>query len=124
MDPLTIAVAGGAGVVAGLGAWRQPRRRAHQADEQAARLRRQLQDQRHSGDHAPLTGLPNLMAFHQSGAALLADPAQPPLVGVVLELENLNEITGSLGRVAGDEVILTVARRLAAYAGDNLVAQL
>jgi diguanylate cyclase len=124
MDPLTLSVAVGAGAVAGLGAWLQARRRAQHADEQAARLRLQVQDQRQAVDHDPLTGLPNLKAFHQSGAALLADPGQPPLVGVVLELDNLQEITASLGRPACDEVVLTVARRLAAYAGDNLIAQL
>jgi diguanylate cyclase (GGDEF)-like protein len=87
-------------------------------------LRRELQFQRHAASHDQLTGLPNRSAFHHLGAARLADPKQPPLVGVFLDLDNLRLINDTLGDSAGDQVLVTAARRLAAYAGDDLVARL
>jgi diguanylate cyclase len=104
-------------------AWRL-RGRARRAEAEAAVLRRELVAERHAAAHDPLTGLPNRRAFHQLGAALVADPARRPLVAVVLDLDDFKQINDRLGHAAGDEVLITVARRFAAYSGDNLVARL
>jgi diguanylate cyclase (GGDEF)-like protein len=103
--------------------WRM-RRRALRAAAEAARLREELVAERHAAAHDPLTGLPNRRAFYQLGAALVADPTRQPLVAVVLDLDDFKQINDRLGHAAGDEVLVTVARRFAAYAGDNLVARL
>jgi diguanylate cyclase len=104
-------------------AWRM-RRRAGRAEAEVARLRQELVAERHAAAHDPLTGLPNRRAFYQLGAALVADPARQPLIAVLLDLDDFKQINDRLGHAAGDEVLITVARRFAAYAGDNLVARL
>jgi diguanylate cyclase (GGDEF)-like protein len=104
-------------------AWRMSRR-AGRAEAEVARLRQELVAERHAAAHDPLTGLPNRRAFYQLGAALVADPARQPLIAVVLDLDDFKQINDRLGHAAGDEVLITVARRFAEYAGDNLVARL
>jgi diguanylate cyclase (GGDEF)-like protein len=98
--------------------------RARRAEAEADRLRQELVAERHAAAHDPLTGLPNRRAFYQLGAALVADPARRPLVAVLLDLDDFKQINDRLGHAAGDEVLITVARRFAAYAGDDLVARL
>ena len=122
MDPIGLT----ASVLALCGAavaWRM-RRRAWRAEAEVARLRQELVAERHAAAHDPLTGLPNRRAFYQLGTALVADPARQPLVAVLLDLDDFKQINDRLGHAAGDEVLITVARRFAAYAGDNLVARL
>jgi diguanylate cyclase (GGDEF)-like protein len=108
---------------AAVAAWRM-RHRAGRAEAEVARLRQELVAERHAAGHDPLTGLPNRRAFYQLGAALVADPARQPLVAVLLDLDDFKQVNDRLGHAAGDEVLITVARRFAAYAGDNLVARL
>jgi diguanylate cyclase (GGDEF)-like protein len=125
MDPLAV-VAGIAGLTALAGAgfgWRM-RCRAVAAEAQAARLRRQLRAERHAASHDVLTGLPNRRAFYRAGSALIADPGRYPLVAVVVDLDDFKQINDRFGHAAGDEVLVTVARRLAGYAGDNLIARI
>jgi diguanylate cyclase (GGDEF)-like protein len=98
--------------------------RARRAEAVAAQLRRELVAERHAAAHDPLTGLPNRRAFYQLGAVLVADPARQPLIAVVLDLDDFKQINDRLGHAAGDEVLITVASRFAAYAGDDLVARL
>lgn len=98
--------------------------RARKAENDVARLRQELVAERHAADHDPLTGLPNRRAFYQLGAALVADPARPPLVAIMLDLDDFKLINDRFGHAIGDEVLTTVAHRLAAYAGENLVARL
>jgi diguanylate cyclase (GGDEF)-like protein len=124
MDPLTLSLAAGAAAAAGLGAGLRARYRARHAEAEAATLRQELQEERHAASHDPLTDLPNRLTFNRLGADLLADREQPPLVGVVIDLDNLRLINDTLGRAAGDEVLITTSLRLAAYAGDNLVGRL
>lgn len=124
MDPLTLSLAAGASAAASLGAGLRSRYRTRHAEAESARLRRELQKDRHAASHEPLTDLLNRQTFNRLGTELLSDSTQPPLVGVVLDLDNLRLINDSLGRAAGDEVLVTMARRLAAYAGDNLVGRL
>ena len=123
MDPLTVAVAGVIALAAtGTGAYWH--RRARRAEAHAARLDRDLADERHAACHDPLTGLPNRRAFHRLGAASISDPNGRPLVVVVVDLDNFKQINDTFGHAAGDEVLITVAARFAAYAGDNLVARI
>jgi diguanylate cyclase (GGDEF)-like protein len=124
MDPLTLSLAAGAAAVAGLGAGLRARYRARHAEAEAEALRRELRDERHAASHDALTDLPNRQTFNRLGAALLADRTQPPLVGIVIDLDNLRLINDTLGRAAGDEVLGAMGRRLAAYAGENLVGRL
>ncbi len=124
MDPLTISLAAAVTAAAGIGAGLRSRHLARHAEAEAARLRRELHQERHAATHDRLTDLPNRQTFNRLGGELLADPAQPPLVGIVIDLDNLRLINDTLGRPAGDEVLATVSRRLAAYAGDNLVGRL
>jgi diguanylate cyclase (GGDEF)-like protein len=100
------------------------RRRARRAEVQADGLRRELQTERHAASHDALTGLPNRRAFYQLGSALVADPARHPLVAVMFDLDGFKHVNDSFGHAAGDEVLITAARRFAALPGDNLVARL
>jgi diguanylate cyclase (GGDEF)-like protein len=122
MDPLTL----GAGVaaIAGIGAAGRMRRRVRRAEAQADGLRRELQAERHAASHDALTGLPNRRAFYQLGAALVADPTRHPLIAVMFDLDDFKYVNDNFGHAAGDEVLVTVARRFATFAGDNLVARL
>lgn len=122
MDPLTVTV--GVAAVAGFGAAWRLHRRAVRAEESAARLRDDLLAERHAASHDPLTGLPNRRAFYRLGAALVGDPGRPPLIAVVLDLDDFKQVNDRFGHAAGDEVLVTAARRFAACAGDNLVARL
>jgi diguanylate cyclase (GGDEF)-like protein len=122
MDPLTVAVAGVISLAAaGTGSYWH--RRARRAESETVLLRRDLTAERHAACHDPLTGLPNRRAFYQTGAAAMSHPAGHPLVVVVVDLDNFKQINDDFGHAAGDEVLVTVARRFAAYAGDNLVAR-
>jgi diguanylate cyclase (GGDEF)-like protein len=121
MDPFTLAA--GAVVISGLSAGLRLHYRASRAEARAASLHSQLEAERHAASHDPLTGLPNRRGFHQLGSALLADPVQPRLVGVLLDLDGFKKINDTLGHDAGDEVLVTVASRLVTYAGGDLVAR-
>ncbi|GAA3739670.1 hypothetical protein GCM10022225_23490 [Plantactinospora mayteni] len=122
MDPFTLAA--GAAAVAGLGAAWRMHGRVRMAQAEVVRLREELQSERHAATHDPLTGLLNRRAFYQIGAALVADPGRPPLVAVVLDLDDFKQINDRFGHAAGDQVLIAVAWRFAAYAGNNLVARL
>jgi diguanylate cyclase (GGDEF)-like protein len=100
------------------------RRRARRAEVESVRLRLALAAERHAARHDSLTSLPNRRAFFQAGAALLRDPKREALVAVVLDIDHFKEINDTFGHAAGDEVLVTIARRFAAHAGDNLVARL
>jgi diguanylate cyclase len=122
VDPFTLAA--GAAAVAGFGAAWKLRNEVRTAQAEVVRLREELQAERHAASHDPLTGLPNRRAFYQIGAALVADPGRPPLVAVVLDLDDFKQINDRFGHATGDEVLIAVAWRFASYAGNNLVARL
>jgi diguanylate cyclase len=123
VEPLSLA-AGAAAIAAGVGTGLQLRRRLRRAQTAVAGLHRDLQAERHAANHDLLTGLPNRRAFYQLGAALVADPIRPAIACVVVDLDSFKQINDSLGHAAGDEVLVTVASRLATFAGDDLVARL
>lgn len=123
MDPLTITAALGA--MAGFGsAWRM-RRRALRAEARLGRMSDELRAERYAAGHDPLTGLPNRRTFHTLGTAMLAAMATGQrLAAVVLDLDDFKLVNDRFGHAAGDEVLVTVARRFAAYADGDLVARL
>ncbi|MEH1100257.1 GGDEF domain-containing protein [Micromonospora sp. CPCC 205561] len=121
-DPLTIAsgiCAAGALVTS----W-QLRRRAIEAEVEIRHLQAELAAERHAASHDPLTGLPNRRAFYRLAGTLLTDAAGEPLIAVILDLDDFKQINDRYGHAAGDQVLVSVAERLAAFAGDNLVARL
>ncbi|MGI5243753.1 GGDEF domain-containing protein [Dactylosporangium sp. CA-139066] len=122
MDPhaLLAGAAAAAGACAGIPLYWRARR----AERRAETLAAELAVERHAACHDPLTGLPNRRAFYQRGAALVADRAAHPLVAVVLDVDGFKQINDMFGHTAGDEVLVTTARRLADYAGSGLVARL
>ncbi|WP_174535611.1 GGDEF domain-containing protein [Micromonospora chalcea] len=121
-DPMTVA-SGISAAGALISAW-QLRRRAVRAEAEIELLQAELAAERHAASHDPLTGLPNRRAFFRLAATLLTDPAGQPLVAVVLDLDNFKQVNDRYGHAAGDQVLISVAQRLAAFAGNNLVARL
>jgi diguanylate cyclase (GGDEF)-like protein len=122
MDPLTLAASAASAI--GLGSAWHLHRRACRAEAAAACLAKELRAERHAARHDPLTGLPNRRAFHRLGGTLVADTARHPLIAAVLDLDDFKQVNDVLGHAAGDEVLITVARRFATYAGSDLVARL
>lgn len=98
--------------------------RARRAEAEVARLRDELQAERHAACHDPLTGLPNRRAFYRFGSALVADAARRPLVAVLVDLDDFKRVNDTLGHAVGDQVLVAMARRFADIAGDGLVARL
>jgi diguanylate cyclase len=122
VDPL--ALTAGVAAAVGFGVALRLHKRALRAESEAARLLGELHAERHAASHDPLTGLPNRRAFHRLGTALVADPSRHPLIAIVLDLDDFKQVNDRYGHAAGDEVLITIAHRLANYAGDNLVARL
>ncbi|MCW3841268.1 GGDEF domain-containing protein [Micromonospora yasonensis] len=121
-DPMTVA-SGISAAGALLSAW-QLRRRALRAEAELELLQAELEAERHAASHDPLTGLPNRRAFFRLAAALLTDAAGKPLVAIVLDLDGFKQVNDRYGHAAGDQVLVSMAQRLSAFAGDNLVARL
>ncbi|MBX7267139.1 GGDEF domain-containing protein [Micromonospora sp. Llam7] len=121
-DPLTVA-SGICAAGALLSSW-QLGRRAVRAEAEIGRLQAELTAERHAASHDPLTGLPNRRAFYRLAATLLTDCSGRPLVAVILDLDDFKQINDRYGHAAGDQVLISVAERLATFAGDNLVARL
>lgn len=121
-DPLTIA-SGVCAAGALVSSW-QLHRRAVRAETEIAVLQAELAAERHAASHDPLTGLPNRRAFHRLAAALLTRADSRPLIAVVLDLDDFKQINDRYGHAAGDQVLINVAQRLSAFAGDDPVARL
>ncbi|MEH0935521.1 GGDEF domain-containing protein [Micromonospora psammae] len=121
-DPLTVA-SGLSAAGALVSVW-QLRQRALRAEAEIEQLQAELAAERHAASHDPLTGLPNRRAFYRLAAALLTDPGGRPLIAVVLDLNDFKQVNDRYGHAAGDQVLISVAQRLAAFAGDNPVARL
>ena len=87
------------------------------------RLRREADERAHEARHDALTGLPNRRSFLEALDAALA--AGVPAGVVLLDLDRFKDVNDALGHTVGDEVLVEVARRLAAATGDGaLVARL
>jgi diguanylate cyclase (GGDEF)-like protein len=89
-----------------------------------ARLRQQLAVEQQAANSDHLTGLPNRRRFYRDGAALVREAVRRPLVAVLVDLDDFKRINDTFGHRAGDEVLATVARRLAGVADGGLVARL
>lgn len=61
--------------------------------------------------HDSLTGLPNRAAFNEAVEAAIGDGGVPFAV-LALDLTRFSRVNESMGSIAGDELIITVARRL------------
>ena len=75
--------------------------------------------------HDSLTGLPNRVAFNEAVENAIGgrgDGAPSGFAVLVLDLNRFSRINESMGSIAGDELIITVARRIvsALRAGDQL----
>ena len=74
---------------------------------------------RHQALHDPLTGLPTRLHMTEVLDALLIAPHRQgrPLSVCIVEIQQFQAISGSLGHAASDEVLREVAQRLAAGEG-------
>ncbi|WP_346534691.1 GGDEF domain-containing protein [Micromonospora sp. DPT] len=122
--PDPVSVASGISAAGALVSVWQLRRRALRAEAEIEYLQAELAAERHAASHDPLTGLPNRRAFYRIAAALLTDAGGRPLIAVVLDLNDFKQVNDRYGHAAGDQVLVSVAQRLTAFAGDNLVARL
>jgi diguanylate cyclase (GGDEF)-like protein len=120
----TVTVAAGLGALVGIGIGWHARRQCQLASAEAAYLRRQLRLAEHAATHDPLTGLPNRRAFYQLGTALVVDPSRHPLAVVAVDLDGFKSVNDRYGHAIGDEVLVTLAARLATWARGDLVARL
>ncbi|HKU66874.1 MAG TPA: EAL domain-containing protein [Candidatus Baltobacteraceae bacterium] len=78
-------------------------------------VRKQAEEQlRHRALHDPLTGLPNRhLLLDRLNGALARAGREHAIVGVLfLDLDNFKIINDSIGHVAGDEILRTMATRL------------
>ena len=129
MEPLAavigagLAVAAVAAVAALLTAVRQAKR-ARAAEQEVRRLRDELSTERHAARHDHLTGLPNRRWFYGAGSTLVGTTDRRPLAAILVDLDDFKRVNDTFGHRAGDEVLVTVARRLAAVPGVGLVARL
>jgi diguanylate cyclase (GGDEF)-like protein/PAS domain S-box-containing protein len=74
----------------------------------------------HAATHDALTGLPNRAMFLQRLQAAIEAPDRNQQVAVLfVDLDSFKVVNDSRGHVVGDQVLVAVARRLAAAAADH-----
>ena len=81
---------------------------------------------RHQANHDPLTGLPTRPRITEVLDALLiqAQLKNQPVTVCLVEIQQFQNIVGSFGHAAGDEVLSEVARRLAAHGQPDRVGHI
>ncbi|XXG10644.1 bifunctional diguanylate cyclase/phosphodiesterase [Micromonospora sp. SH-82] len=105
----------------------QMRRAALSARDQAEQGLRESEARfRHQAGHDPLTGLPNRTSFHERLTDVIRDPGTgTERIGVCfLDLDRFKVVNDSLGHRVGDQLLVSVARRLRHSLGGHLVARL
>ena len=55
---------------------------------------------------------------------MIIDPTRPPLAVAVVDVNDFKQANDSYGHPVGDAVLVNIARRFKAYAGENLIARL
>ncbi len=73
----------------------------------------------HDAHHDALTGMPNRPYAEKHLEELLRATPAPPVALILLEMENLGEISASLGHRVADEALREAARRLRQNCGEN-----
>lgn len=90
-------------------------------------LRKHVEEQlRHRALHDPLTGLPNrdLLLDRLSGALARSGPLRGSVGLLFLNLDNFKMVNDTIGHAAGDQILRTIARRMASAArGGDTVAR-
>ncbi len=90
--------------------------------------RRSLEQQLiHQAYHDPLTGLPNRALFNERliEARLRAHTTNESFAVIFLDLDDFKVVNDTLGHIAGDQLLRTVADRLSVIArGDDVVARM
>ena len=72
-----------------------------------------------------LTGLPNRTAFIEAVDAAIDSPEKASFAVLIVDLTRFSRVNESMGSLAGDELIITVARRLvSALRGGDVLARL
>jgi diguanylate cyclase (GGDEF)-like protein len=90
------------------------------ADSLATRLTAAIENQelvarlRHAAYHDQLTGLPTRARLSQHVDSVVADGGDGVVALVQLDLDRFKEVNDSLGHAWGDELLITVGRRLTA----------
>ncbi len=74
--------------------------------------RRAAEALRHQATHDELTGLPNRAAVNELLGRLLSGPTATRTTALFCDIDNFKRINDSLGHDAGDELLVTLARRL------------
>lgn len=90
--------------------------------------RRTLEQQlKHQAYHDPLTGLPNRSLFNErlAEARVRAERDRTSYAVIFLDLDDFKIVNDTLGHIAGDQLLRTVADRLGAIArSDDMVARM
>jgi diguanylate cyclase (GGDEF)-like protein len=99
------------------------------ADTEIARLRAEVEWLRAERDalawavgHDDLTGLANRRLFQALGPEIVA--REPASALMVVDLDGFKPVNDTYGHDVGDEVLRVVARRMARWGGDDLMARI
>ena len=83
------------------------------------RLRRLLAVERDAAERDVLTGLLNRRGFYARADRALTGPDRRPVTALMLDLDGFKPINDTYGHRAGDQVLVTVATRLATHLGNG-----
>jgi diguanylate cyclase (GGDEF)-like protein len=87
--------------------------------EELVRLRRLLAVERDAAGRDVLTGLLNRRGLYHRAERMLAGPDGLPVTVLMLDLDGFKPVNDTYGHRAGDQVLVTVATRLATHLGDG-----
>lgn len=92
-----------------------------EAEESEARRAQAETELQHLAFHDALTGLPNRAGLKAKLKTVLADrpPGGGTLAALFIDLDHFKAVNDSLGHAAGDELLKSVAQRLAPAAGES-----